>query len=287
MKAHMLATQPIVGDGIGILNSRWLNILAVELELAFAVWLFAGLAPRLSCLLAFSCFIIFALISASKWYAGAESCHCFGAVTTPPIYTFLLDLLVIGLLVVFRPRGMVFHWKTFLQELPELKRFKRVGLVAVVWLILAVPVTYAMMSVTKNDLAELGTEFIGADGRKTVLLDPDRWIGKTWPLLPYIEPSEVREKLKTGKWTVVLYHHDCQKCKEVIDDLIEKKTENLVCVAVPPLDAVNRQLQNVVNSSIDMKQQVFVETPVVLSLANCFVGNSENCDLVFVNKGNW
>jgi hypothetical protein len=114
--------------------------------------------------------------------------------------------------------------------LPELKRVQRIGIVAVAWLVFAVPATWAMMSVEKNDLAELGTEFIGADGRKTILLEPDKWVGKEFPLLPYIEPPEVGEKLKIGEWTVVLYHHDCPKCKEVINDLMEKKTENLVCV---------------------------------------------------------
>jgi hypothetical protein len=45
-----------------------------------------------------------------------------------------------------------------------------------------------MISVEKNNLVELGTEFIGADGRKTILLQPDKWVGKPFPLLPYNRP---------------------------------------------------------------------------------------------------
>jgi len=121
-------------------------------------------------------------------------------------------------------------------------------------------------------------EFIGVDGKKTILLAPEKWLGKSLPLLPYIEPPEVREKLKTGEWTVVLYHYDCLHCTAVNDELLEKKTENLVCVDVPPLGTSLMTFPNVVNSSIIMKQQIFVETPVVLSLVNGFARNSENPD---------
>ena len=276
-KAHMLATVPTISEGI--LQSRWFQIFVMELELAFAVWLFVGLMPRITWVAAVGCFTVFAIVSATHLFSGAKSCHCFGAITTPPIFTLTLDFAVIGLLIAFRPKGLVLQRKAFLQELPELKRFRRVSLVAVLWLLLAIPATYAMLSVEKNDLAELGTEFIGADGKKTILLDPEKWIGKKLPLLPYIEPPEVREKLKTGEWTVVLYHHDCPKCKEVINDLIEKKTENLVCVEVPPLGTSRLMFPTVVNSSINMKQQIFVETPVVLSLANGFASNRENPDM--------
>ena len=272
-KAHMLATQPTLGEGL--LQSRWLQISVVEFELAFSVWLFVGLMSRITSCVALACFTVFTIVSAGKWISGSESCGCFGAVRVFPAWTFLLDLTIIGLLIAFRPRGIVFQWKAFLSEISELRQFKRVGVAVVVWLLLAVPATYAMMSVTKNDLAELGTEFIGADGRKTVLLQPEDWVGKKWPLLPYIEPPEVREKLKNGNWTVVLYHHDCPKCKEVIDDLIEKKTENLVCVEVPPLGTSHMVFPNAVNSSINMKKQIFVETPVVLVLLNSLVHAKE------------
>jgi hypothetical protein len=120
------------------------------------------------------------------------------------------------------------------QEFAGLKFGKRFFAVVGIWLIVALPITYAMFSVQKNEIAELGTEFIGADGKKTVLLEPEKWIGKEFPLLSFIEPTEEQDKLKNGEWTIVLYHHDCPKCQEVINEFIEKKTENLACVEVPP-----------------------------------------------------
>lgn len=232
MKSWQLATTPSLGEGL--LHARWFNVFVVEFEILFGVWLLAGLMPKLTWLASVGCFLIFASVSAYKGISGESSCGCFGAVTVPPVWTLTLDMILIGLLIVFRPRGIVFQWKLLLDELLELKRFKRVGVIAVVWLLLAVPATYAMMSVEKNDLVELGTEFIGADGKKTILLEPDKWIGKKLPLLPYIEPAEIREKLNTGKYCVLLVRQNCEDCKKFIREhkirlpliitLIESKT---------------------------------------------------------------
>ncbi len=219
-KCHALATSIDVKPGI--LHSRWFNILVVHFEIAFAVILFSQLLPKLTWGASLLTFAIFFSVAATKAALGENSCGCFGAAVVSPVWTAIGDLAVIGMLVVVRPHGSVFHWRAFLHELGELRRYKRVGVVAGAWLLLAVPMTFAMFSVAKSDIADLGIEFIGADGRKTILLQPENWSGKPLPLIPYIEPPEVREKLKTGEWTVVLYHHDCPKCKEVIDEYIAK-----------------------------------------------------------------
>jgi hypothetical protein len=182
-----------------------------------------------------------------------------------------LDLVIVGLLAIFRPGGIVFHWNTFLGELTGLKLNKRFFAAVGVWLIVALPITYAMLSVQKIGMTELGTEFTGIDGKKTILIDPEKWIGKEFPLLPYIEPVEVREKLKTGQWTVVLYDHDCPKCKKVIDELIEKKTKNLVCVEVPPYGKERWKHADFEHARFVVSQKLQVETPVVIDLNDAFV----------------
>ena len=57
-------------------------------------------------------------------------------------------------------------------------------------------------------------EIIG-DG-KIVVLEPEKWIGKRFPLLDFIDTGD---KLREGKWLVLLYHYGCPKCKEAIRDL--------------------------------------------------------------------
>ena len=47
LKAHQLATEPVVGSGL--LDSRWLLVAVVQHELFLAFWLLSGLFPRTAC----------------------------------------------------------------------------------------------------------------------------------------------------------------------------------------------------------------------------------------------
>jgi hypothetical protein len=58
------------------------------------------------------------------------------------------------------------------------------------------------------------------------VLEPERWIGKQFPLLPFIndytehlQPGTrpLRERLVEGKWSVVLYRRGCQKCRDILE----------------------------------------------------------------------
>ena len=170
----------------------------------------------------------------------------------------IFDLTVVGLFLLFRPAG----WSKLRNEFFGLK--KSVPFIAAFWLCLALPATCAMLSIQKNEVAELGTEFIGADGRKTILLEPEKWVGKDFPLSPFIEPTEVRERLKTGEWTVVLYHHDCPKCRETIEQCELAGQNNVVVVEVPPygIRHTDFSLYARLTDNLDW----FVSSPVVIML---------------------
>jgi hypothetical protein len=197
LKTHQLATTPSLGESL--LHARWFNILVVEFELFFGVWLVFGLLPKLTWFAMIGCFSIFTLVSFYKAVSGESSCGCFGAVIVNPWITMTFDLMITGLLVIFLPKKIIFHKNMFRCELTGLRQKNRIIAIVVVWLVVAIPVTLAMFSIQENDFAEIGTEFVGTDGKKTILLKPEKWIGKEFPLLPYIEPTEAREKLKTGK----------------------------------------------------------------------------------------
>jgi len=267
LKTYQLATTPSLGDGL--LDARWLNILVVEFELGFGVWLIFGMLPKTTWLASLACFTAFAGVSFYKGMIGADSCGCFGAVAVNPWYTFMLDACIVAALIACRPNGISLRIRVFLSELTAERRWKQLASVMIGWLLLAVPATAVMMSVSANSLAELGTEFTGADGRKTILLEPEKWKGKEFPLLPYIEPPEVREPLKTGEWTVVLYHHDCPKCKETISDLASKGTQNVVCVEMPPYGEATLP-SGVIHAKLIAGADGydwFAETPVVTTIS--------------------
>lgn len=59
----------------------------------------------------------------------------------------------------------------------------------------------------------LGTEGEVVGVAELVVLTPEEWIGKRLPLLRHLD---VATPLSSGQWRVVLYHHDCAKCREII-----------------------------------------------------------------------
>ena len=103
LKAYQLATTPSLGTGF--LNARWLNILVVEFELFFGIWLIFGMFPQLTWLASVVLFIVFASVSFYKVAIGADSCGCFGAVAVNPWYTFAFDVSVVITLLGCRPRA--------------------------------------------------------------------------------------------------------------------------------------------------------------------------------------
>ncbi|NQT14793.1 MAG: hypothetical protein HQ582_18715 [Planctomycetes bacterium] len=47
-----------------------------------------------------------------------------------------------------------------------------------------------------------------------VVLEPQGWVGKRFPLLKYID---IGDRLARGKWVVVMYRHDCSECQSAVE----------------------------------------------------------------------
>jgi hypothetical protein len=90
LKGYDLATGPVLGSGL--LDSRWLLIGVVEMEILFGLWLLANILPKLTWAAALACFILFTCISFYKALSGHASCGCFGRVSVNPWYTATLDV---------------------------------------------------------------------------------------------------------------------------------------------------------------------------------------------------
>ena len=226
LKGYDLANGPVVGSGL--LDSRWLLIGVVEMEILFGLWLLANILPKLTWAAALACFSLFTCVSLYKALSGYASCGCFGRVPVNPWYTATLDLGIVLSLLYWRPtgRGAWFAigrttgWgpsrfsrnDTGTVPLPHTACVRVVGVLAA-WLVVGLPAAYAMTSYTPTTLSDAG-DVIG-DG-KVVVLEPEKWIGKRFPLLDYID---IGDRLKQGKWLVLLYHHDCPKCQTVVRTL--------------------------------------------------------------------
>ena len=257
-KVWQLATVPELGDGL--LHARWFNIFVVEFELAFVIWLIFGMFPELTRLATIGLFTVFAGTSLYKALSGESSCGCFGAVQVNPWWTFALDVILIGLLLSIR----VAPDKTPNISLGNI--YRNLVTMFFLWLVIAVPMTYTITGIRSGDFENLGSVFVGTDGKRTILIEPEKWPKGRFPLLPYIEPPEVRETLKSGNWIAVLYHHDCRKCQATINDFAAKKTPQVVCIEIPPYGTTNNIPEQFIHAKLTDRLSWFLETPNVVQI---------------------
>ena len=201
LKGYQLATEPVLGAGI--LHSRWFLIVVVEFELAFALWLLVGLLPRLTWKVALALFIGFGAISLSKALAGQASCGCFGRVEVNPWCTLFLD--AVAAIVRWRPvmsgeQGRVAAMFALSQYAALL------GL----WVSVSLSAGWSMAGFEAAEVTASG-KIVGNSG--IVVLEPVTWVGRRFPLLEHVD---IADQLAQGDWVVLLYHHDCPKCQEVL-----------------------------------------------------------------------
>ncbi|MDR1385557.1 MAG: hypothetical protein LBJ67_17170 [Planctomycetaceae bacterium] len=217
-KAYQLATMPILKNDL--FHNQWLNIIVVDFEFFFGFWLLFGLLPKLTWLVSVVCFSSYALIS--FWKASIlyeNNCGCFGMLTVNPWLTMTLDLILVGLLLAFRPKATSHEF-----SLSVLKSF------AVSWLAITVPVTIVIVSYQPNKILFSG-EITG--NTKTVLLEPESWTKQEFPLTRHVIGIEGLEK---GNWVIVLYRNNCEKCHELFKRWITEE------IRLPDVKIPHRQL---------------------------------------------
>jgi hypothetical protein len=90
----------------GNYSPHWLWLQS-SAEMILALWLASGIRSNWASRTALMAFTAFAIVTLGQITAGARSCGCFGLIKTPPIYTFLLDLLVVGLLIQHASAGII------------------------------------------------------------------------------------------------------------------------------------------------------------------------------------
>jgi hypothetical protein len=224
LKGHQLATEPVAEAGL--LTSRWFLMAVVEFELFFGLWLICGLYPRETRQAALLCFSALACVSLYKGLSGEASCGCFGRVPVNPWHTFILDVAAVAALFFCRPAR-----ERSMSPLPpageaprgypgvRARPGTRVGWVLGLFLAVGIPAGGAMGSYQAATLADSGAVF---GDNQFVVLEPEKWIGKRFPLLRYID---IGNRLGHGKWIVVLYHHECPRCHEAIAEYEELSQE--------------------------------------------------------------
>lgn len=266
-KVHELSTTPYLDK----FPPRWVMIVFTELEILFALWLFF-VPKRLTQITWFATlglFSFFTCVTLYKALIGAESCGCFGRVEINPWYTLIFDSTVVAALFYWRPRGLALSLVGMpLAALP--KQFLVVGLF---WLLLAIPAAVAMGRYQPAQVVESG-EILGDS--QFVVLEPEKWVGKPCPLLSHID---IGDRLSEGEWIVLLFHHDCPDCQDVIPVYAslscefsnEGKSRQIALIEIPPFDNLNEightKISSCVKARMSESREWFVEAPVEIRLS--------------------
>ena len=200
LKGWQLATEPVANESI--FTYRWSLMAQVEVELLLGLWLLSGLYRKQVWWSALAGFAFFSCVTLYKGLSGAASCGCFGKVEVSPWYTLVLDLAAVAALLLFRPVVQVDRQTRAVRM--------RVAVATLLLLAIGVPGGVAMAGYQPAALTNDGQIF--GEG-EFVLLEPETWVGKPFPLLEYID---IGDHLAEGDWIVLLYHHDCPSCREAI-----------------------------------------------------------------------
>ena len=196
-KAYELATEPLVEKNFW--TSRGILIGVVEFELALGLWLLSGYRSEQGRFMALGAFGVFSLFTLARAINGEASCGCFGKVSVNPWYTLSFDLAALVALT-WRQTGAVF-------AVTGSQHFRAMAALFI-FLIVGVPAGIIMTTFRMARVTDEG-DIIGKG--RVVLLEPENWTGRRFPLRKYVDIGDV---LMHGRWIVLLYRHDCSKCQE-------------------------------------------------------------------------
>ncbi len=253
LKAWQLMTAPIPGHGI--LASRALQVCLVEFELFLAVALLIDFKRFVVWRITLATIATFLCFSLWKAFSGVESCGCFGQLQVHPWITSLIDALMLVSFVGLRPD--VAEPRSPIQS-SHLRAATSFALVMGFFLAIG------MASYRPAILSTDGV-IVGADD--TVVLEPKEWLGKTLPLLPYIN---IDKDLTSGVHEIWLFKSDCPDCQRKLSS-IASQGEPVAMVELPPhKQGIDQRLEKnfITCGTLSAKYDWFAELPVGFRVQN-------------------
>ena len=264
LKGHELATVPFPHHRL--FSARWMLIVLVDAELVFGLWLFWGFRPVFTRWVGLWWFGLLCVASGLAVLSGSKNCGCFGRLSIDPMYSLLLDTFAFAALWSCRPCRPVSRRAT---------TFRLASFASTV-MVMGSIVTLLLV-VTSPDILS-ATGIIDAPNG-IVAIDPEAWSDQRFPLLPYIE---IDARLDVGDWIVLLFHHECERCRERLQHyrqntwrLLESKSQARVAIVeVPPFEAggtYNFSNDGLVNGRLTNRFEWFAELPIEIRLEDGIV----------------
>ena len=184
---------------------------------------------------------------------GFKQCGCFSAVAVPPWVTAAVDLVAAA--------GLL-----FLPEDSLLRHSGRTRMAGALAVAIGVPLLWIGLSWV--DQLGRGGASSGASENMTIL-SPDDWVGKDFPITSSIDPAT---EITKGSWDVLMFHHDCPKCQEVVPvqraHAAANPSTRLLLLEVPPCGPPPEESPNVTVAKLNERQSWFVSAPVMIRVVN-------------------
>lgn len=241
---------------------RWLVIAAVQAELIVGALLVAGVWRRPAWQAAVALFGAFAAFSLYRGLTGYESCGCFGSLKINPWWTLAFDVAILTLLI---------RWRRELVSEPGRRASAKFRWLYLGSLVLLAALTHYQMVSGGPSRLNLDEPALGAG--KLVILEPETWIGKTFPLSEQLAP---KPDLSHGDWTLLLYHHDCPKCQEALphyeqlalNRAASNEPARVLLVQTPPYaHEESHRPSPATHARLSDDREWFVQTPVEIRLS--------------------
>lgn len=170
-------------------------------EYMLALWFLAGHRPALLRRVAIFVFLSFAAYSAIAFWAGKDSCGCYGPIQVPPLLSLVLDLAILVVLMQFQSWDQMQS-----QSLAETLAWSS-GATGVMIGALLFPQQFASFMTGNAELRN-----------PVVVIDPEAYLGQRFPL---IDDVLIDAPVHRGTWLVVFYRPGCSKCRNYITRLLD------------------------------------------------------------------
>jgi hypothetical protein len=175
-KAYQSFANPLI-ETLQTSIEPWFRVSLIGSEIAFGAWLCCGLLQRQTRKVAIALFLVYLAVSFYYAISGKASCGCFGDVPLHPWLTAAMDAVVVFALVRWQPHVAC--------ERGQNHRLGRLIVISVSSgiLLVMVALTATLFPVKQARIDEDGA----INGQGVVLLEPQMWVGKRLPLLPYVK----------------------------------------------------------------------------------------------------
>lgn len=236
------------------LREAALQVALVVGETMLGLWLVSGVRSSVAWQAAVAAFGLFAAYSLLQAIRGSLSCNCFGRVDVSPWISFAIDLMAVVALIWWRPAA----------QRHQARGSTRVAAGALAAVLASLPVTILVSWLLLSSSQALHQE------KAPIVLVPQSWIGKLFPLITDVDAGN---SLKHGRWHLIVYHHDCSECMELLrryeDGLTSKlrEGEQVMLIELPPYGALPKlKRAQFTHAKLADRADWFVKAPVEIDL---------------------